>query len=850
MIRSLAAGALLLAGLADPRPAPALSIEAGATPQHAIAADFDADGRLDIAVATVFDDTVSFHFQSAPGVFTPGQRISVGRNTNPAFFTDAPRYLEVVDINRDGAPDVLVLTSGNATFGGEPGLQVLMNLGNGTFTPLAAEPVGAAPAANAAFPVQMVVGNFVGDHYADVALATAGAPSVTILRGDGTGRFQNPVIVPLPVPANAGPQDLAVGPAVGTSSQVLVAVAGNAAFVITFRQSNEPPVVRALPLGSLAVDLRAVAIDDVTGDGRMDAVFAAANNRVIVLPDFLANVSPAPIVYTHPSLSGCSDVVTLDWDGDARTDIAITNRTSSTVTVFHASGMVSVLPASQAPRRLFAADMNGDGRRDLLVAAEGDQVVASNADVTLIGAPPLTVADQVMPQQVSAISGAFSRQLAHARAMKFDGDGDEYWTTTRNGRAVVQVRLDGRTRTIIPTGFPVGGVCVAIDRRVMAVDRFANRIVRVSGTGGPAEITFSHDPGPLGWCGITWDPVEQEYLIAAPSRSQVVRVATNGTIRGPISLPVAAWDIHIEPVSRLLYTTNPGRTDIRVYTPGGLLDPIASFDLAQRGAYFRNSGIAGISVSLNPRQLNILTTSGLIVRMTPQGLTQQWGSLRAGNSILGADIDEEGEKLFVLGVDAHVYTVRLDATSSDDRLRPIGLLPAILSMPDFVPGGVCLGEGGIVLVADERTGRLARFSDSGNFLGFEAPLPSTATLGPVRGIARDRQRNTVVYRGEVNAMAGPNTVPWLPMSPSGDLAASDGRLLTTTANESILLLTPRTSAGTGSVLQLPGGSRTTGLAFRSSSLFVRLADSSTGLTLETYLLATMTAAGDLWSQYE
>src|SRR5262249_13822246 len=174
-------------------------------------ADFNGDGRLDIAVADG-GSTVDILFGNGDGTFRTPVRYPVG--------AAAPASIVVADFNRDGKPDIAVdgvfvlLNRGDGTFstnvygsngtetslaaidlkgdgvldivaveqGG--GLSVLMNRGDGTFV--------LSPTfylLTDQYAGQATVGDFDGDGTADVAIAGAGTDSVLFLPGRGDGTF-------------------------------------------------------------------------------------------------------------------------------------------------------------------------------------------------------------------------------------------------------------------------------------------------------------------------------------------------------------------------------------------------------------------------------------------------------------------------------------------------------------------------------------------------------------------------------------------------------------------------------------------------------------------------------------
>jgi hypothetical protein len=138
-------------------------------------ADFNGDGRLDLAVASSERDAlasagfVSVLFGNGDGTFQDAQNYGVG------FF---PNSVAVGDFNGDGHPDIAV-ANGGAT------VSVLLANGDGTFQAAQSYQVGNGPQS-------LTVEDFNGDGKADIAV-TGGDPDglVSILLGNGDGTFQD-----------------------------------------------------------------------------------------------------------------------------------------------------------------------------------------------------------------------------------------------------------------------------------------------------------------------------------------------------------------------------------------------------------------------------------------------------------------------------------------------------------------------------------------------------------------------------------------------------------------------------------------------------------------------------------
>src|SRR5271157_1234108 len=163
--------ALSAAANAQFTPAPGSPFAAGSYPASVAVADFNGDGRLDLAVANEGSHNVTVLLGNGTGGFTaaPGSPFPAG---------SSPISVAVGDFNGDGKPDLAIANEG--------GNNVTVLLGNGTggFTaaPGSPFPVGTQPES-------VAVGDFNGDGKPDLAIANARSNTVTVLLGNGTGGF-------------------------------------------------------------------------------------------------------------------------------------------------------------------------------------------------------------------------------------------------------------------------------------------------------------------------------------------------------------------------------------------------------------------------------------------------------------------------------------------------------------------------------------------------------------------------------------------------------------------------------------------------------------------------------------
>jgi hypothetical protein len=145
---------------------------------QAVAADFDGDGKLDLAVGCSSCDSggVTILLGNGNGTFTPGQTIA----------TDVPAvYIDLADFNSDHLPDIAVSGCSSTT---SCSVQVFLGQGNGTFKQSATLSYGSG---------QVVAGDYNADGYQDLAVLTSYASTnqLVLYLGKGNGTFRAPLVV-------------------------------------------------------------------------------------------------------------------------------------------------------------------------------------------------------------------------------------------------------------------------------------------------------------------------------------------------------------------------------------------------------------------------------------------------------------------------------------------------------------------------------------------------------------------------------------------------------------------------------------------------------------------------------
>ncbi len=260
-----------------------------------------------------------------------------------------PRAVTVADFNNDGKPDLAVVNQGPfSTSTSQSSLSVLLGNGNGSFQPAITTNVLNSGLATG-IAESAAVGDFNGDHLLDVALNTSGpaGPAVEVLLGKGDGSFQpNHLILsvgqtPLSVAAGDfdgnGALDLVTANSQGTLSVLLGKGDGS------FRPRVD------LAVGGAP---RTVAVGDFNGDGRLDVVTAQQlTDTVSVLLGHGDGTFAPPLVFTA---SGAGLHASIPWSWPTSTATASSTWRSraslSSIATLFKSGCCWVM--ATAPSRL------------------------------------------------------------------------------------------------------------------------------------------------------------------------------------------------------------------------------------------------------------------------------------------------------------------------------------------------------------------------------------------------------------------------------------------------------------------------------------------------------------------
>ncbi len=382
-------GALLSRLAAETLKNPPL-IMTGSQPDAMSAADFNGDGKQDIAyIDGSFPIALHILLGNGDGTFQRGQNIVLPSGFGGGFIT-------VADINGDGHPDILL--TGGSQFLGE--IAVFRGLGDGTF---AAPVISQFTTTNLLFANLKGLGiaDFNGDGAPDLVVTDIANSLVFILTGDKSGAF----VVKTTLFNNGGPAEVFTGDFNGD---------GHADFMVHGRLGADVTVYLGKGDGTFQPGVRYTGPDnvaglllvDMDGDGHPDIIAAGFHQTISILHGnadgtFATTSSGGATV----PLTDFSLVAVADFNGDSIPDLAINSSLGIGILLGQGSLTYGPLVNYVGGGSLFLqapalADFNSDGHLDFAMSAtDGILLLNGNADGTLqtidsydLGLPVFSVA--------------------------------------------------------------------------------------------------------------------------------------------------------------------------------------------------------------------------------------------------------------------------------------------------------------------------------------------------------------------------------------------------------------------------------------------------------------------------
>ncbi len=422
----------------------------GANPTSVAVADLNGDGALDLAVANSASGTVSVLFNiAATGAATPSF------SAQQTFAVEAaPTSVAAVDINGDGKPDLLVANGGANT------ASVLLNV----TIPGAATAGFAAEQSFAAGtnPVAISAADINRDGQPDLVVTNAGSGTVSVLL--------NTAVASNIAPGFAAKQDFAsaydpVGlgvPGYVTAADIngdgkpdlIVADGDNfGVFINTTIPGSATATYAARQIFAIGTTVSIFAMADINGDGKLDVVAVSASQDASHVGQIMLSINTTAAGAGSPSFAAPQifptgldprSAISIDINGDGKPDVITANRNANTISVLLNTTVTGAATGSFAAQQTFAtgtnpisvtaADINGDGKPDLIVANSSVGTISILLNTT----PPGAAVPSFAVQQTFA-TGSNPQQIISA---DINGDGKPDLITVDSSGNTVSVLLN------------------------------------------------------------------------------------------------------------------------------------------------------------------------------------------------------------------------------------------------------------------------------------------------------------------------------------------------------------------------------------------------------------------------
>jgi gliding motility-associated-like protein len=350
-------------------------------PFNAAIGDLDGDGKADVAFVNNGTNTISVFRNTSTGT----GNISYAAKID--YAANSPYSVSIGDVDGDGKLDLVAANNSSST------ISVFRNTstgpGNIGYAPKVDFPTGSA----SALPRSVAIGDLDGDGKADLAVTNWGTFSVSVFRSTstGVGNISYASKVDFSTGTNSYPISVAMGDLDGDGkADLVVANNGNSSVsVLRNTSTGSGNIAYAAKVDfTTASNSNSISIGDLDGDGKADLAVTNLNtNAVSVFRNTstgVGNIGYATKVDFTTSNNPIA-VTIGDLDGDSKADLAVANNGSASASVFRntSAGVGNIGYAAKVdfatgnnPLSIAIGDMDGDGKSDLAVSNNGSASIS------------------------------------------------------------------------------------------------------------------------------------------------------------------------------------------------------------------------------------------------------------------------------------------------------------------------------------------------------------------------------------------------------------------------------------------------------------------------------------------